>query len=280
MKAVLFDAVATLIRPWPSVGSVYARAVAMHGVRCPARPLQATFGPAYRELQPLRFFGGSGLQTSDPRERRWWARVVSRTFERAGCGTPPPAAVAAALEAFARGDAWRPCAGAVEALAALKAGGLKLAIVSNYDSRLHRVVEELGLRPFLEAVVVSSEAGWAKPSPRIYRSALAALGVAAGEALMVGDRPVEDVAGAAAAGLRALLYDPRGLAPGPGSIRDLRQVPGRIAAGRFGGNRANGPVDHPPRPPVPTAPAGARSCAGRGSAGPRRPSAAPRRSRG
>lgn len=232
MKAVLFDAVETLIRPWPSVGSVYARAAAGHGLRCMARALEAAFRPAYRELFPDRFCGPSGLQTSESRERRWWARVVARTFERAGCGAPGSAAIAAGLAAFARGDAWRPCPGAVETLRDLKGRGLKIGLVSNYDGRLHRVVAELGLAPFFDAVVVSSEAGWAKPSPRIYAAALAAVGVAPGEALMVGDRPQEDVAGATAAGLRALLYDPRGRARGPGSIPDLRQVPRYLAAGR------------------------------------------------
>lgn len=228
--AVLFDAVATLIRPWPSVGSVYARAAAAHGCRCPARALEAAFAPAYRELSPERFFGRAGLQTSEPRERRWWGRVVVRTFERAGCGTPGPAVVAAALEAFSRGAAWRLTPGAVESLRQLAAGDLKLALVSNFDARLHRVVAELGLRPCFTAVVVSSETGWAKPSPRIYAAALDALGVRPDQALMVGDRPREDIAGAAAAGLRALLYDPRGERPGPGSVRDLRQVPQRVRA--------------------------------------------------
>ena len=232
MKAVLFDAVETLIRPWPSVGSVYARAAAGQGLRCPARALEAAFLPAYRELFPSRFFGRSALQTSESRERRWWGRVVARTFQRAGFAAPSPAVLAAGLEAFARGGAWRPVKGAVETLQALKARGLKLALVSNYDGRLHRVVAELGLEPYFEAVIVSSEVGWAKPSPRIYAAALRALGVGPDAALMVGDRQQEDVAGAAAAGLRSLLYDPRGRVPGPGSIRDLRQIPRRVAAGR------------------------------------------------
>ena len=50
MKAVLFDAVETLIRPWPFVGSVYARAAAGHGLRCPARALEAAFRPRRVEL--------------------------------------------------------------------------------------------------------------------------------------------------------------------------------------------------------------------------------------
>lgn len=228
-RAVLFDAVETLIRPWPSVGAVYSRAASGAGVRCPPRALGAAFPLAYRELHPERFFGRSGLQTSEPRERRWWSRVVRRTFERAGCAAPGDAAVAAGVEAFARGASWRPCPGALETLATLRSRGLRVAMVSNYDSRLHRVVEELGLAPHLDAVVVSSETGWAKPSPRIYAAALAALGVAPGEALMVGDRPREDCAGARAAGLAALLYDPRGRAPGARRVRDLRQVPRRLA---------------------------------------------------
>jgi putative hydrolase of the HAD superfamily len=144
---------------------------------------------------------------------------------------PGTAVIAAGLEAFGGGDAWRPCVGAVETLRILKARGLKIALVSNFDGRLHRVVAELELKPFFDAVIVSSEAGWAKPSPRIYAAALDALGVEPGEALMVGDRPKEDVAGAKAAGLRALLYDPHGRAPGQGSIRDLRQIQGRTATG-------------------------------------------------
>jgi putative hydrolase of the HAD superfamily len=229
VKAVLFDAVGTLIRPWPSVGSVYAGAAAAHGLRCRARALDAAFHPAYRELFPERFCGRSALQTSEARERRWWQRVLARSFERAGYGPPGPAVVAAGFEAFGRGAAWRPTPGAPQTLAALRRAGLKIALVSNFDGRLHRVVAELGLRPLFDAVVVSSEAGWAKPSARIYAAALAALGVAPGAALMVGDRQREDVAGAAAAGIAALLYDPQGAAPGPGAIRDLRQVPRRIA---------------------------------------------------
>jgi putative hydrolase of the HAD superfamily len=155
--------------------------------------------------------------------------VVALTFRRAGCPHPPAGAVAAAFEAFGRGAAWRLSAGARETLAGLRARRVHVAMVSNYDSRLHRVVEELGLAPLLEEVLASSEVGWAKPSPRIYAAALGRLGVAPGEALMVGDRPREDVEGARAAGLRSLLYDPGCARSGREVIRDLRQVLARVA---------------------------------------------------
>ena len=86
MRAVLFDAVGTLIRPWPAVGAVYARAAAAHRLRCPARALEAAFHPAYRELFPERFFGRPALYKialdiallssaeaviADPEQGRW-----------------------------------------------------------------------------------------------------------------------------------------------------------------------------------------------------------------
>lgn len=226
IRAVLFDAVGTLVRPWPSVGSIYARAAAAHGLRLPVRVLEAAFHAVYRELFPGRFFGPSRLQTSEARERAWWRRVVALSMERAGCARPPAAALDDAFAEFSRGRAWRLAPGAIETLGELGRRGVAVAIVSNYDARLHRVVDELGLAPRLAAVLASSEVGWAKPAPRIYRAALDRLGVAPGGALMVGDRRREDYEGARAAGLNAVLYDPRGTAGGSvPSIRDLRRVP-------------------------------------------------------
>jgi putative hydrolase of the HAD superfamily len=90
--------------------------------------------------------------------------------------------------------------GVVEALAALRARGLALAVVSNWDVSLHARLEQLGLRRYFDAVVSSAEAGAGKPDPRIFEAALAQLGVQPERALHVGDSG-EDAAGAKAAGL-------------------------------------------------------------------------------
>jgi putative hydrolase of the HAD superfamily len=78
--------------------------------------------------------------------------------------------------------------------------GLKLAVVSNFDSRLPGLLEQLGLSPWLHAVVVSSSAGAAKPDPAPFHIALEQLQLEASQVWHVGDSP-EDLAGAAAAGL-------------------------------------------------------------------------------
>jgi putative hydrolase of the HAD superfamily len=95
---------------------------------------------------------------------------------------------------------FRAIRGVVEALAGLRARGLALAVVSNWDVSLHDRLEQLGLRPYFDAVVSSAEAGAGKPDPRIFEAALAQLGVQPERALHVGDSS-EDAAGAKAAGL-------------------------------------------------------------------------------
>jgi putative hydrolase of the HAD superfamily len=76
-------------------------------------------------------------------------------------------------------------------------------VVSNFDQRLLPLLEGLGLRRWLEVVVVSSAAGAAKPSPLPFHQALERLGVEARHSWHVGDSR-EDAEGAAAAGLRSI----------------------------------------------------------------------------
>jgi HAD superfamily hydrolase (TIGR01509 family) len=90
--------------------------------------------------------------------------------------------------------------GAAEALGTLKRAGLTLACVSNWDPTLHERLDELGVASLFDTVVTSAEAGAAKPDPRIFRVALARLGVEPARALHVGDGEA-DREGARAAGL-------------------------------------------------------------------------------
>jgi putative hydrolase of the HAD superfamily len=90
--------------------------------------------------------------------------------------------------------------GALETLASLRARGLELAVVSNWDVGLSEHLERLGANRLFSAVVTSAEAGTAKPDPAVFRLALDRLGVEAERAVHVGDES-EDELGAAAAGM-------------------------------------------------------------------------------
>jgi len=100
--------------------------------------------------------------------------------------------------------------GVPEALAELRALGLRLLVVSNSDGSIERGLGELGLLPYFSAVVDSAVVGFEKPDPRIFEHALGRAGVPGRRALHVGDLYHADVAGARAAGVNALLLDPFG----------------------------------------------------------------------
>ena len=106
------------------------------------------------------------------------------------------------------------------ALEALRARGLSLVVVSNWDCSLPAVLEEAGLLGLVDGVVSSAEAGAAKPDPAPFRAGLELIGARPSEALHVGDSPEKDVAGARAAGMEAVLI----AREGGGAIRSLDEL--------------------------------------------------------
>ncbi len=93
-------------------------------------------------------------------------------------------------------------------LAALKERGLALGLISNTGmtpgSTFRAYMGEAGILEPFDVLVFSNEARRAKPSMDIFRLALDALGAAPGASVHVGDDPTNDVAGAKAAGMRAI----------------------------------------------------------------------------
>jgi len=152
----------------------------------------------------------------------------------------PPAAAAlgdeevrAAMLGALRFEAFPEVAGA---LGDLRAGGHPLVVVSNWDVSLHEVLEATGLAPLVDATLTSAEEGVAKPAPEVFHRALARAGRTPGEAVHAGDSLETDVAGAARAGIAAVLVDrDGGCEPPPGvpRVASLAQLPA-LVRGRGG----------------------------------------------
>jgi len=94
-----------------------------------------------------------------------------------------------------------PVPGAIAAVNSLRARGLDLAVVSNWDIGLSEHLERIGTASLFTAIVTTAEAGAAKPDPAVFLLALERLGVEPARSLHVGDEP-EDEQGALAAGMR------------------------------------------------------------------------------
>ena len=114
------------------------------------------------------------------------------------------------------------------ALRGLRGRGVRLLAVSNWDCSLPAVLERCGLGELLDGVVTSAEVGASKPDPAIFRAALERAGSEPDRALHVGDTPEEDLAGARAAGIRALLIDRSGDGGDIASLAEIDQHLGDV----------------------------------------------------
>ncbi len=194
IEAVTFDVGGTLIQPWPSVGHVYAAVAAEHGLEgLPVETLNVNFTAAWRGRKNFDHSAAA------------WKELVDQTF--AGLAQVPPSRTffREIYDRFASGAAWRVFDDVVLALSALRDRGLKLAVISNWDERLGPLLRQLRLDRFFQAIVVSHEVGYLKPSPAIFLEAAAQLELATEKILHVGDQEQEDIQGAQAAGMQALL---------------------------------------------------------------------------
>lgn len=213
IRAVTFDAGGTCLHPWPSVGSVYAKvAAAWTGRRFSPRELSRRFSELWR------------TRTEFDHSRAAWMQLVDEVF--AGLVEEPPSRTffGQLYRHFGQPEVWRVDPHLRPLLVRLRARGLRLGLISNWDLRLRPLLRALKLEPAFDAIVISAEVGFAKPSPAIYLHAAEILQVAPEQILHVGDDPRADYEAARQAGYRAVLLVPGQKHVRRPSIGSLRQL--------------------------------------------------------
>jgi putative hydrolase of the HAD superfamily len=118
-----------------------------------------------------------------------------------------------------------------EVMQELVSMGLPLYVVSNWDVELESVLDSLGWRDYFSGVVASAMVGSEKPEKDIFREALSLAGVPGDRVVHVGNDPVSDIRGAAAAGIDAVLVDRKGGLKAPEAVAilsDLRGLPALV----------------------------------------------------
>jgi putative hydrolase of the HAD superfamily len=229
-RALLLDALGTLVELEPPVEPLRREL----RERCGLEVSAAEAAVALRA--EIAFYRAHHDDASDRERladlRRRATEALRDALATAGEGGAPAGAAArtstreiplASLEqALLAALRFRPFAEVPDVLREARERGVRLVVVSNWDVSLHDVLDATGLAPLLDGVVTSAELGSAKPDGAIFARGLALAGVAAAEALHVGDSVEHDVAGALAAGIEPLLVVRDG-ARGVGS--DHAQVP-------------------------------------------------------
>lgn len=228
LEAVICDAGGTLIRldfEW------MADDLGVHGCAIDAATLRRA------EVEGRRAYDASFLRPAEgplgaaPRGdvREYFGGTL------AAAGVPKPLvrpAVDRLLDRERERGLWcRPMEGAREAIDALRAMGLRVAVVSNSDGRAELHLANARMLSGIEFVVDSHVVGVEKPNPAIFAVALARLGTRPERTLFVGDIRSVDEAGARAAGMRFVLLDPHGDygAPGMPSVVGMRDLAAWVA---------------------------------------------------
>jgi len=226
-RAVLLDAMGTLLRLEDPAPRLRAALRARLGVEVGAAAAAAAIGAEIAYYRAHLHLGRDARSLALLRAS--CAEAMRTALPPAAAGAPGADLTAALLDALA----FAPYADAEPALRSLRDAGCALVVVSNWDFSLHERLEEAGLAPLVDAVVASADLGAAKPERAIFERALALAGVGPDRAWHVGDGLREDVDGARAAGIRAVLLARgaplRAVAAGVPVITSLDALPALIA---------------------------------------------------
>lgn len=223
-KVIFFDAAGTLFHLPRGVGWHYRDVAERHGCPLDEQVLLRAFGAVWKTM-PARPAERKARPDDD---RGWWRELVEQVLNR--CAVAPGQLDRAAYfdelyAEFTRPGVWALFPEVRETLAGLRSQ-FRLGVISNFDGRLRPILAHLGIADAFEDLVISSEVGADKPDAWIFEHALDRIGVAAGEALHVGDDPVHDWQGAAAAGLQVFRLERPA-----NDLRNLaRQLTGRSAS--------------------------------------------------
>lgn len=199
-RAVLFDALGTLVELDPPAPNLVEEIRRRWQLPISLEEAERAFAAEMRYYKAHHVEGRDGPSLDGLRQR--CARVLHDSLPAHLRDRIPAAEIGAAMLASIRFQLY---ADVPDSLRELRAAGVKLAVVSNWDVSLADVLDDLGVARLLDFTLTSAQVGAAKPDPAIFLHALEKLEVPASDAVHVGDSPALDLVGAEAAGIEAIL---------------------------------------------------------------------------
>ena len=221
---VFFDVGGTLIQPYPSVAGVYRAHGLKHGLNASEEEIGTAFKRAWKRHEGFGKPASTKLQHDEESTKSRWRNLVMDVFEQVRFSGEPEACFVDLYNAFTRKDVWTIFDDVFPSLEALQKKGIGTGIISNWDVRLPRLLETLGLTSFFDPIIISSQVGVEKPKSEIFELACERANRDKHEVIYIGDQIDFDVHAPIALGLRAFLIERDGPPSSAHSISSLTEV--------------------------------------------------------
>ena len=203
-QVIFLDAVGTLFGVAGSVGQQYGYVARQFGAAVDDGRLNQKFFKAFQAAPPCVFPGAHGGELQRL-EYEWWKAIAVQTFEAAGVRDQIEdfeRFFQELYEYFATASPWFVYPETAQTLKYWSSLGIELGIISNFDTRLYRVLQALDLVAPFQSITLSTEVGAAKPNPTVFEAALHHHRCPPAAAMHIGDSFEDDYRGAKAAGLQ------------------------------------------------------------------------------
>ncbi len=206
IEAVFFDVGNTLFTPYPSMEAVCREVLLRFGYDPSEDELRRGIIAADRYYEE-RYWSDDSFWSNEKDASQMWSELYARVLEEIGAAGDRHVVGRAIYDHFGDGDRWRTFPDVVPVFERLRAEGYRLALVSNWDSRLVKLCFDMGLDTYLDAVLSSASIGLIKPDPHIFEVACRRLGVEPAAAVHVGDSYYADVLGSRTFGINPVMID-------------------------------------------------------------------------
>jgi putative hydrolase of the HAD superfamily len=217
---IFFDAGNTLLKVQPAVGEIYAEVSERLGCSVPATDFESQLAAVWKEHQRRQKDIPDALITSESKEYEAWRRLAHALHRRIDALTcDRDQWFEEVHREFGRPERFQMFPEVPTTLKTLKEKGIRIGLISNWDSRLEGILDGTGLSELLDLVLISSLVGFSKPHKRIFEIALEKEGLTPDQTVHVGDTYRDDIEGAKGAGIRPILIHRKdGMAILTGSI--------------------------------------------------------------
>lgn len=205
-EAVFFDVGNTLLRPYPSVSAVVSEVLHAAGHARDIDDIDAWM-PLVDEFYEDRYREDDTFWTDEDETSAVWVGMYSLLCRKLGIEADAETLARRVYDEFGDPGRWSVYDDVMPAFDRLRASGVGVGLISNWDRRLPALIDGLGLSGHVTTVITSAEVGLRKPDPRIFELACARMGVDPDRAVHVGDHMYADVVGARSVGIRPVLID-------------------------------------------------------------------------